>query len=330
MLVHGLARSTSSRSAPWWTTRTTASSTDPSPTSRCNPFPCGASSLAEEYLPRREGWRRAWRTSSPVVPDQFLPAWEHLVDCLEPPPRPIRRPSVTAMSAVAHFAERYDSGAPSEDAAAWALLLDRLQANPIHARTGIGPRHGLRPHHVPLPPPPDRSRRRCAAWPTARRRHWCALPGHRGQVPLRDAVGAHRARHLPARAPAVAMSTEPFGTKVLFANFYRASSSSSAYREADKILTPVCGYNAGWEAGARGRALTASASSTTASTQPASTSGLRPTAPRLPVGLHRAHRSVEGRPDAHPGLRPGARRSLVYARLRLWGPATSTELPDAV
>ena len=50
----------------------------------------------------------------------------------------------------------------------------------------------------------------------------------------------------------LAMSTEPFGTKVLFANFYRAV-VELAYREAD-ILTPVCGYNAGWEAGARGRA----------------------------------------------------------------------------
>ena len=43
----------------------------------------------------------------------------------------------------------------------------------------------------------------------------------------------------------LAMSTESFGTKVLFANFYRAV-VELAYREAD-ILTPVCAYNAGWE-----------------------------------------------------------------------------------
>ena len=35
----------------------------------------------------------------------------------------------------------------------------------------------------------------------------------------------------------LAMSTEPFGTKVLFANFYRAV-VELAYREAD-VLTPV-------------------------------------------------------------------------------------------
>jgi glycosyltransferase involved in cell wall biosynthesis len=43
----------------------------------------------------------------------------------------------------------------------------------------------------------------------------------------------------------LALSTEPFGSKLLFSNFYRAVSELS-YREAD-VLTPVCAYNAAWE-----------------------------------------------------------------------------------
>ena len=49
------------------------------------PIPLWGLELAEEYLPRRDGWRRAWRTSPPVVRHRFLPSWEHLVDCLAAP-----------------------------------------------------------------------------------------------------------------------------------------------------------------------------------------------------------------------------------------------------
>ncbi len=231
-----------SRSGPWSTTRTTASSTGHRPTSPCNPFRLWGLELAEEYLPRRDGWRRALRTSSPVVRDRFLPSWEHLVDCLAAPEADPQALG-DSLSAVAHFAERYDLRRALGDAAAWALLLDRLQANPIHARTGLAPAmdfaRTMYRYLLPLTAPTpvcDVAHSTAAAL--------CALPAivakYRYGTPL---VLTEHGIYLRERL--LAMSAEPFGTKVLFANFYRAV-VELAYREAD-VLTPVCGYNAGWE-----------------------------------------------------------------------------------
>jgi glycosyltransferase involved in cell wall biosynthesis len=118
----------------------------------------------------------------------------------------------------------------------------------------------------------------------------------------------------------LAMSTEPFGTKVLFANFYRAV-VELAYREAD-ILTPVCGYNAGWE-----QAL-----------------GVEPERIRvIHNGVDPARVDVWPEADGPPTVGfigridplkdvltliqafARVRAAIGDARLRLWGPATSPD-----
>ena len=214
----------------------------PPPNVTLQPIPLWGLELAEEYLPRRDGWRRAWRTTSPVVRDRFLPSWEHLVDCLAAPEADSRALG-DSLSAVAHFAERYDLRRALGDAAAWALLLDRLQTNPIHARTGLAPAmdfaRTMYRYLLPLTAPTpvcDVAHSTAAAL--------CVLPAivakYRYGTPL---VLTEHGIYLRERL--LAMSTEPFGTKVLFANFYRAV-VELAYREAD-VLTPVCAYNAGWE-----------------------------------------------------------------------------------
>ena len=214
----------------------------PPPNVTLQPIPLWGLELAEEYLPRRDGWRRALRTSSPVVRDRFLPSWEHLVDCLAAPEADPRALG-DSLSEVARFAERYDLRRALGDAAAWALLLDRLQTNPIHARTGLAPvmdfARTLYRYLLPLTAPTpvcDVAHSSAAAL--------CVLPAivakYRYGTPL---VLTEHGIYLRERL--LAMSTEPFGTKVLFANFYRAV-VELAYREAD-VLTPVCGYNAGWE-----------------------------------------------------------------------------------
>jgi glycosyltransferase involved in cell wall biosynthesis len=114
------------------------------------------------------------------------------------------------------------------------------------------------------------------------------------------------------------MSAEPFGTKVLFANFYRAV-VELAYREAD-ILTPVCAYNAGWE----------------------ETLGVAPDRIRvIHNGVDPARVDVWPEPAGPPTVGfvgridplkdvltliqafARVRRVIGDARLRLWGPATS-------
>jgi glycosyltransferase involved in cell wall biosynthesis len=214
----------------------------PPPNVTLQPIPLWGLELAEEYLPRRDGWRRALRTSSPVVRDRFLPSWEHLVECLAAPETDSRALG-DSLSAVAHFAEHYDLRRALGDAATWTLLLDRLQANPIHARTGLAPAmdfaRTMYRYLLPLTAPTpvcDVAHSSAAAL--------CVLPAivakYRYGTPL---VLTEHGIYLRERL--LAMSTEPFGTKVLFANFYRAV-VELAYREAD-VLTPVCAYNAGWE-----------------------------------------------------------------------------------
>jgi len=279
------------------------------------PIPLWGLELAEEYLPRRDGWRRAWRTTSPVVRHQFLPSWEHLVDCLAAPEADPQALG-DSLSEVTRFAERYDLRRALGDAAAWALLLDRLQTNPIHARTGLAPAmdfaRTLYRYLLPLTAPTpvcDVAHSSAAAL--------CALPAivakYRYGTPL---VLTEHGIYLRERL--LAMSTEPFGTKLLFANFYRAV-VELAYREAD-VLTPVCGYNAGWE-----QAL-----------------GVDPARIRVIYnGVDPARIDVWPEPDDAPTIgfvgridplkdlltliRAFARVRMVIggARLRLWGPATS-------
>jgi glycosyltransferase involved in cell wall biosynthesis len=289
----------------------------PPPNVTLQPIPLWGLELAEEYMPRRDGWRRAWRTSSPVVRSRFLPAWEHLVDCLAAPEADPRALG-DSLSAVARFAENYDLRRALRDAAAWALLLDRLQANPIHARTGLAPAmdfaRTLYRYLLPLTAPTpvcDVAHSSAAAL--------CALPAivakYRYGTPL---VLTEHGIYLRERL--LAMTAEPFGTKLLFANFYRAV-VELAYREAD-VLTPVCGYNAGWE-----EAL-----------------GVDPARIRvIHNGVDPARVDVWPEPEGPPTIgfvgridplkdvltliRALARVRLVIgdARLRLWGPATSPE-----
>jgi glycosyltransferase involved in cell wall biosynthesis len=289
----------------------------PPPNVTLQPIPLWGLELAEEYMPRRDGWRRAWRTSSPVVRSRFLPAWEHLVDCLAAPEADPRALG-DSLSAVARFAENYDLRRALRDAAAWALLLDRLQANPIHARTGLAPAmdfaRTLYRYLLPLTAPTpvcDVAHSSAAAL--------CALPAivakYRYGTPL---VLTEHGIYLRERL--LAMTAEPFGTKLLFANFYRAV-VELAYREAD-VLTPVCGYNAGWE-----EAL-----------------GVDPARIRvIHNGVDPARVDVWPEPEGPPTIGfvgridplkdvltlilALARVRLVIgdARLRLWGPATSPE-----
>ncbi|HVA03172.1 MAG TPA: GT4 family glycosyltransferase PelF [Acidimicrobiales bacterium] len=287
----------------------------PPPNVTLQPIPLWGLELAEEYLPRRAGWRRALRTSSPVVRDRFLPSWEHLVDCLAAPEADSRALG-DSLSAVAHFAERYDLRRALGDAATWALLLDRLQANPIHARTGLAPAmdfaRTMYRYLLPL----------TAATPVCDVVHstaaaLCALPAvvakYRYGTPL---VLTEHGIYLRERL--LAMSAEPFGTKVLFANFYRAV-VELAYREAD-VLTPVCAYNAGWE-----EAL-----------------GVDPERIRvIHNGVDPARIDVWPEPEGPPTVGfvgridplkdvltliqafARVRRVIRDARLRIWGPATS-------
>jgi glycosyltransferase involved in cell wall biosynthesis len=287
----------------------------PPPNVTLQPIPLWGLELAEEYLPRRDGWRRALRTSSPVVRKRFLPSWEHLVDCLAAPEADPQALG-DSLSAVARFAENYDLRRALGDGAAWALLLDRLQANPIHARTGLAPAmdfaRTLYRYLLPLTAPTpvcDVAHSSAAAL--------CALPAivakYRYGTPL---VLTEHGIYLRERL--LAMSAEPFGTKLLFANFYRAV-VELAYREAD-LITPVCGYNARWE-----EAL-----------------GVDPARIRvIHNGVDPARVDVWPEPDGAPTIgyvgridplkdvltliRAFARVRVVItdARLRLWGPATS-------
>jgi glycosyltransferase involved in cell wall biosynthesis len=287
----------------------------PPPNVTLQPIPLWGLELAEEYLPRPEGWRRALRTSSPVVRDRFLPSWEHLVDCLAAPEADSQALG-DSLSEVAHFAERYDLRRALGDAATWTLLLDRLQANPIHARTGLAPAmefaRTMYRYLLPLTAPTpvcDVAHSTAAAL--------CALPAivakYRYGTPL---VLTEHGIYLRERL--LAMSTEPFGTKVLFANFYRAV-VELAYREAD-VLTPVCGYNAGWE-----EAL-----------------GVEPERIRvIHNGVDPARIDVWPEPDGPPTVGfvgridplkdvltliqafARVRRAVPNARLRIWGPPTS-------
>ena len=269
----------------------------PPPNVNLRPIPLWGLELAEEYLPRPDGWRRAWRTSSSVVRNRFLPSWEQLVESLcapEADPEALG----DGLSAVAHFAERYDLRRALADAATWALLLDRLTTNPIHSRTGLAPAmefsRTLYRYLLPLTAPTpvcDVAHSSAAALLRA--------PGHRHQVPVRDAGGAHGARHLPAGAVAGAVQgtvRDEAPVRQLLPGRRRAGVPRGRRRHAGLRVQRGVGGVARRRPGAH----------------PGDPQRCRSRPDRRQPGaggstdrrVRRPHRSDQGRGDPHPGLRP--------------------------
>ncbi|MGH9054523.1 MAG: DUF3492 domain-containing protein, partial [Acidimicrobiales bacterium] len=206
------------------------------------PIPLWGLELAEEFQNNPGGWRRAFRTSPRVVRREFLPDWDRLlcaISTLGADPAALG----DALAGIAHFAQRYDLRRALSDAGSWALLAERLVSNPTHARSPLGPTmhfartlyRYLMPLSVPVPVC-DVAHSSAAAL--------CALPAvvakYRHGAPI--ALTEHG---IYLRERLLELAPEPIGTKLLFANFYRAV-VELAYREADAVL-PVCGYNARWE-----------------------------------------------------------------------------------
>jgi len=122
------------------------------------------------------------------------------------------------------------------------------------------------------------------------------------------------------RERVLALAGEQFGSKLLFANFYRAV-VELAYREAD-VVTPVCQYNAMWEESlgvepTRIRVIYNGVDSDRVSVQPEPTG--RPTVAF--VGR------IDPLKDVITLVRAFAlvRRAVPDAELRLWGPVTSLD-----
>jgi len=279
------------------------------------PVPLWGLELAEEYLPRPDGWRRAWRTSPAVVRRRFLPWWDQLVDCLcapEADPEALG----DGLAAVAHFAEHFDLRRALSDAATWALLLDRLETNPIHSRTGLAPAMDFARALYRFLLPLTASTPQCdVAHSTAAA--LCALPAivakYRHGTPL--IVTEHG---LYLRERLLSLAAEPLGTKLLFANFYRGV-VELAYREAD-VVAPVCEYNAAWE-----RSLGVAPDRIRVIHNGVDPARVQTTAePDGPLTIGFVGR-VDPIKDVLTLIRAFARvrRHVPAVRLRLWGPSTS-------
>jgi polysaccharide biosynthesis protein PelF len=206
------------------------------------PVPLWGSEMAEEYLAVPGSWRRAWRTSTSEVRRRFLPCWEPFVDALAS--REAQASALgDALAEVARFAERYDLRRALASQATWSVLLEQLRANPLMARAstagaiefGRALFRFLLPLSAPIP--------RCDVAHTSAA-GLCALPAvvakYRYGAPV---VLTEHGIYLRERV--LALAPKPVEEKFLYVNFFRAV-TELAYREAD-ILTPVCGYNAGWE-----------------------------------------------------------------------------------
>jgi glycosyltransferase involved in cell wall biosynthesis len=283
------------------------------------PVPLWGSEMAEEYLVVPGSWRRAWRTSSTEVRRRFLPCWEPFADSLAMQEVPAAALGDT-LADVARFAERYDLRRALASRLAWAVLLDRVRANALMARsTALGAiEFGralfrfLLPLCAPIP--------RCDVAHTSAA-GLCALPAvvakYRYGTPL---VLTEHGIYLRERI--LALSDKPLEDKFLHLNFFRAV-TELAYREAD-ILAPVCGYNAGWENalgvdrrrirvihnGLPGGAL----------------ASLNPEAPPGPPTVGFIGR-IDPLKDVVTLIRAFSlvRRAVPDARLRIWGPASSDE-----
>ena len=208
------------------------------------PVPLWGSEMAEEYLRAPGSWRRAWRTSSTEVRRHFLPCWDPFISALASPEANLTALG-DALAEVAKFAERLRSaqgtGEPSDLAcAARTAPLQRFDGEDEHPGG-----HRLRARPFSVPTPAERSDPPLRRGPHLRCRALRA-PRCRGQVPLRHADGANRARDSISGNGSWPLPRGRVEEKFLVVNFFRAVTELT-YREAD-ILTPVCGYNAGWEA----------------------------------------------------------------------------------
>ena len=207
------------------------------------PVPLWGSEMAEEYLRVPGSWRRAWRTSSTEVRRYFLPCWEPFIRALasrEANPAALG----DALADVARFAERHDLRRALASRATWLVLLEQLRANALMARTstqgtidfGRALFRFLLPLSAPIP--------QCDVVHTSAA-GLCTLPAvvakYRYGTPL---LLTEHGIYLRERF--MALAPKPVEEKFLLVNFFRAV-TELAYREAD-ILTPVCAYNAGWEA----------------------------------------------------------------------------------
>jgi glycosyltransferase involved in cell wall biosynthesis len=281
------------------------------------PIPLWGLELAEEFQHNPGGWRRAFRTSPRVVRDKFLPSWDRLVSAIAAPDAD---PATLgdAMGGIAHFAQSHDLRRALADAGSWALVADRLLANPTYARSALGPTmhfartlyRYLMPLAVPVPEC-DVAHTSAAAL--------CAMPAvvakYRYGVPL--ALTEHG---LYLRERLLALSPEPIGTKLLFANFYRGV-VELAYREADIVL-PVCAYNARWE-----RQLGVDVSRIRVIYNGVDPGlGDPPPEPEGPPTIGFVGR-IDPLKDIVTLIRAfnRVRRDVPDARLRLWGPVTSDD-----
>jgi glycosyltransferase involved in cell wall biosynthesis len=207
------------------------------------PVPLWGSEMAEEYLRAPGSWRRAWRTSSTEVRRHFLPCWDPFISALASPEANLTALG-DALAEVAKFAERHDLRRALASRATWLVLLEQLRSNALMARTstqgaidfGRALFRFLLPLSAPIP--------RCDVVHTSAA-GLCALPAvvakYRYGTPM---VLTEHGIYLRERF--MALAPRRVEEKFLVVNFFRAVTELT-YREAD-ILTPVCGYNAGWEA----------------------------------------------------------------------------------
>lgn len=207
------------------------------------PVPLWGSEMAEEYLRAPGSWRRAWRTSSTEVRRHFLPCWDPFISALASPEANLTALG-DALAEVAKFAERHDLRRALASRATWLVLLEQLRSNALMARTstqgaidfGRALFRFLLPLSAPIP--------RCDVVHTSAA-GLCVLPAvvakYRYGTPM---VLTEHGIYLRERF--MALAPRRVEEKFLVVNFFRAVTELT-YREAD-ILTPVCGYNAGWEA----------------------------------------------------------------------------------
>lgn len=281
------------------------------------PVPLWGLEMAEEYLSLPGSWRRALRTSSREVRRQFLPCWEPFVDALT-----AREASAGALgdtlAAVARFAERYDLRRALASPPTWSVLVERLRANALMARTSTGGvvefGRALFRFLLPL----------CAPVPRCDVAHTsaaglCALPAivakYRYGTPL---LLTEHGIYLRERV--LGMAEMPIEDKFLLVNFWRAVTELT-YREAD-VLSPVCAYNADWEValGVDRRRVRVVHNGLTSP----ELANLSPTPPPGPPTIGYVGR-IDPLKDILTLIRAfnAVRQVVPDARLRLWGPATS-------
>lgn len=290
---------------------------DVPPNVSLQPVPLWGSEMAEEYLRVPGSWRRAWRTSAGEVRRRFLPCWEPFIDALASSEAQAAALG-DALAEVARFAERYDLRRALASRATWLVMLEQLRANALMARTstkgavefGRALFRFLLPLSAPIP--------RCDVAHTSAA-GLCALPvvvakyRHGTPVVLTE-HGIYLRERLMDLAP------KPVEEKFLLVNFFRAV-TELAYKEAD-TLTPVCGYNAGWETalGVDHRRVRVIYNGP----NDVALSGLALQPPPGPMTVGYVGR-IDPLKDVVTLIRAFSlvRKVVPNARLRIWGPASS-------